>query len=167
MNSQFGFDFGEVAKFEPIEMPPGTWTERLSEAMLPREVEMALGQINEVPEGVARLFEAGVAAAARTLSDIRGDTRHGEFRGHELRSIRIEHVGQDISDFISLCRMQTSAGPVTGRVTWKVREAFDCSTYAVHVENVGTLSAQRWLVNGQVVFPGGIRGRHAERRLAL
>jgi hypothetical protein len=96
------------------------------------------------------LFKAGVDAATKIVNDIRSDTRHGQFRCYELRATEIESSAHDLEAFIACCRTQAKAGPVIDRVSWKVREAFDCSTYAVHVENVGTVLAQSRGVNGSI-----------------
>lgn len=160
MNSQFGFDFGAVAEFKPIEMARGTWNERRDDDVLPGEVEAAKLNLGEAPVAVIDLYKAGVEAATKTVNDIRSDTRHGQFRCYELRAARVEPNARDLEDFIARCRAQTKAGPTIGRVSWKVREAFDFSTYAVHVENVGTLLAQSRRVNDpiEVSFVPGLRG---------
>jgi len=160
MNSQFGFDFGAVAEFKPIEMARGTWNDRRGDEVLPGEVEEAQLHLGEAPVAVIDLFKAGVEAATQTVNDIRSDTRHGQFRYHELRATRLEPSAQDLEDFIAGCRAQAKGGPVIGKVNWKVREAFVCSTYAVHVENVGTLFAQSRRVNGRIglSFVPGPRG---------
>ncbi|MFP3637737.1 hypothetical protein [Paraburkholderia sp. SIMBA_054] len=146
MNAQIGFDFGET-RFDAIESPEGTWKFEgnfFEHPSLVVWLDGARKLLLRAPEALHALFLSGFDAASTSAQKAADADANGKYCFDSLDRFDVEADVATVETFAALCRTGVRCGQTTD-VVWKIRENFAQATFAVHVDGIGSLFAERWV----------------------